>query len=145
MKIKTLFFILFISLTAATDSAAQTDPSVWAVDFVKTKEGRQPDYLQFVEENWARARAFMKQKGIAHSYRVLSVPVSRQAEWDVLLVTEYAGRAGYERREDVFKEYQASAAPGTPQRREAGNKIDARDISTIKFSHVFHQPVSSET
>lgn len=145
MKIKTLFFILVISCTAATDSAAQIDPSVWAVDFVKTREGHQQDYLQFIELNWARARAFMRQKGIARSYRALSMPASRQAEWDVLLLTEYAGRAGYERREEVFKEYQASSARNAPPGADAGNKINAGDTSTIKLSRVFQQPVSSET
>lgn len=145
MKIKTLFFILVISCTAATDSAAQTNPSVWAVDFVKTREGRQQDYLHFIEANWARARAFMKQRGIAHSYRVLSMPASLQAEWDVLLLTEYVGQAGYQRREEVFKEYQASSARNSQPRADASGKINVRDISTIKLSRVFHQPISSET
>ncbi len=145
MKVKTLFFILFISCLAATDSAAQTNPSVWAVDFVKTKEGRQQDYLQFIEENWARARAFMKQKGIAYSYRALSASADRQAEWDVLLLTEYAGQAAYERREEVFKEYQASSARDARPRADGGDKVNARDIATIKLSRVFHQPISTET
>lgn len=145
MKIKTLFFILVIACAAATNSVAQNVPSVWAVDFVKTEEGRQRDYLQFIEENWAQARAFMKQKGIAHSYRALSTPAGRQVEWDVLLVTEYAGQAGYERREEVFKEYQAASARNVQPGAKTGKNINAGDIAAIKLSRVFHQPISSET
>jgi hypothetical protein len=102
MKTKLLLLLLVMLSVARTDSAARTDPSVWAVDFVKTGDGRQADYVKFLEQNWAQARAFMKKRGIANSYQVLSLPAGQQAEWDVLLITEYVNRTGYEKREEVF-------------------------------------------
>lgn len=146
MKIKLLFFILVALIVTATDTAAQTDSSVWSVDFVKTRDGKQADYLKFIEQNWTRARAFMKKRGIVSTYQVLSLPSNRQAEWDVLLMTRYASRAGYEQREEVFKEYQASVRAGqtiAPDA-EAGSKVNARDMSEIKFNRLFSQPISSE-
>ncbi|MDQ3799876.1 MAG: nuclear transport factor 2 family protein [Acidobacteriota bacterium] len=144
MKAKSLLFIaIVLFLTAAAgSSAAQTNSSVWTVDFVKTKDGQQTNYLKFIEQNWARARSFMKQKGIANSYQVLSLPASDKAEWDVLLMTEYANQAGYEQREAVFQEYRKTAQTVG---NDAANKINPREISEIKFSRVFYQPISSET
>ncbi len=146
MKTRLLWLLLITLIVATTNSAAQTDPSVWAVDFVKTRDGRQADYLKFIEQNWAQARAFMKKRGIADSYQVLSLPSGRQAEWDVLLITEYVNQTGYEKREEVFREYQASARAGhdTLPVAASGDKINAREMSEIKFSRVFYRPVSSE-
>ena len=127
----------------AFNCSAQTNSSVWAVDFVKTKDGQQASYLKFIEQNWAHARDFMKEKGIANSYQVLSLPASEKAEWDVLLMTEYKNQAGYEKREAVFKEF--SEYRKTRPAIQTVSQINPREISEIKFSRTFHQPVSSET
>ena len=146
MKIRLLLVIMLVSCFAETDAAAQTRASVWAVDFVKTRDGQQANYLKFVEQNWARARTYMKQKGIAYSYRVLSLPAGQQADWDVLLMTEYAGREGYEQREEAFKEYQAGVKARQPAQsnKEKGDTKTAREMAEIKFDRLFYQPIAPE-
>jgi hypothetical protein len=131
--------ILFaILLTPLGASAQTTKASVWAVDFVKTKAGEQENYLKFVEQNWAKARSFMKDKGIVADYRVVSAPAADKAQWDVLLMTEYVDQAGYERREAVFEEFRKSN-PAVP----VGGK-NSREMSEIKFNRLFNQPISKE-
>ncbi|HEX9927392.1 MAG TPA: nuclear transport factor 2 family protein [Pyrinomonadaceae bacterium] len=142
MKTKTFFllgaFVLLMSVNVFAQSV-----SVWAVDFVKTKGGRQADYLQFIEQNWAQARAFMKEKGIVSNYQVLSLPAAHAVEWDVLLMTEYKDLSAYEKREAVFNEF--SEYRKTSLSAQKGDKINPREISEIKFNRTFAQPISSET
>ncbi|HEX8263833.1 MAG TPA: nuclear transport factor 2 family protein [Pyrinomonadaceae bacterium] len=142
MKTKTFFlpgaFVLLMSVNVFAQSV-----SVWAVDFVKTKGGRQADYLQFIEQNWAQARAFMKEKGIVSNYQVLSLPTAQAAEWDVLLMTEYKDSWAYEKREAVFNEF--SEYRKTSRSAQKGDKINPREISEIKFNRTFTEPISSET
>lgn len=142
MKTKSLLFIaIFLFLTHG--SSAQTNSSVWTVDFVKTKNGQQANYLKFIEQNWAKTRAYMKEKGIANSYQVLSVQQNQNAEWDVLLMTEYKNQAGYEKREAIFKEF--SEYRKMQPVIQTVSQINPREISKIKFSRTFDQPISTET
>lgn len=127
-----------ILLTAIGVSGQTAKTSVWAVDFVKTNDGEQANYLKFIEQNWARARQFMKDKGIVRSYQFLSVPAAKDTEWDALLVTEYVNQEGYQRREAVFEEYRKE------NKATLINGKTAREMSEIKFSRTFNQPVSSE-
>ena len=105
MKIMPFVYALIFLFVLIVSTSAQSNSSVWAVDFVKTKDGQQANYLKFIEQNWAKARVFMKEKGIANSYQVLSVSQKQNADWDVLLMTEYKNQTAYERREAVFKEF----------------------------------------
>lgn len=139
IKIASKLFLLKIILLAVVCASAQTaKTSVWAVDFVKTGDGQQENYLKFIEQNWAKARQFMKDKGIVASFRYLSVPAAKDAKWDALLVTEYVNQEGYDRREAIFEEYRKENK-GTL----IGGK-SAREMSEIKLSRIFNQTVSPE-
>ena len=133
-----LVFLSVLLLAAVCVSAQTTKTSVYAVDFVKTNDGQQENYLKFIEQNWAKARAFMKDKGIVTSYKFVSVPANKEKEWDVLLVTEYADQAGYEKREAVFDEYRKANAAAP-----IGGK-NGRDLSAIKFNRTYNQPISED-
>ncbi len=136
--IKTIFPVLILT-TAICANAQPAKTSLWAVDFIKTNDGQQADYLKFIEQNWAKARAFMKEKGIVASYKFLSIPATKDTpEWDALLITEYVNQEGYERREAVFDEYRKTN-PVTQI-----NGKTAREMSQIKFSRTFNEPVSAE-
>lgn len=130
-----LFTFLLIPVFAHAQGAAT---SIWAVDFIKTREGQQADYLKFIEQNWAKARLYMKEKGIATSYRTASVPAAADSQWDVLLITEYVSQEGYDKREAVFEEYR-KGNPQTPV-----NGRTAREMSEIKLSRTFNQPIHPE-
>ncbi|MDQ4120579.1 MAG: nuclear transport factor 2 family protein [Acidobacteriota bacterium] len=141
MKIKSIFLLASFVFLIGTNVFGQSS-SVWAVDFVKTKSGRQADYLKFIEQNWAKTRAFMKEKGIVSNYQVLSLSSVQASEWDVLLMTEYKDAAAYEKREAVFNEF---AEQRKTQPAPTSNKINPREISEIRFNRTFNEPISSET
>ncbi|MEM1055503.1 MAG: hypothetical protein AAGI52_08240 [Bacteroidota bacterium] len=75
--------------------------TVVSVDLVRTFPGEQANYLRFIEMNWAPARAEVRRLGDVVAYEVL-VREPTGDDWDVMLVTEYASREAFERREAVF-------------------------------------------
>ncbi len=93
-----------IILTAIGVSAQKTNDSVWTVDAIKTNEAQQANYLQFIEQNWAKARQRLKETGKIRSYRVLSVTPEKSQLWDVLLLTEYVNKETFAKREELFME-----------------------------------------
>lgn len=133
-----MFLPVLILITAICANAQPAKTSVWAVDFLKINDGEQADYSKFIEQNWEKVRAYMKEKGIVASYKFLSIPATKDTQWDALLVTEYINQEGYEKREAVFEEYRKT----TPAVKING-KI-AREMSALKFSRTFNQPVSDE-
>ncbi len=133
--------IIFLFLSLAIfylSTSGQAKSSVWAVDFVKSKDREQKNYLQFIEQNWANARAFMKNKGIVASYQFLSIPASNEIQWDTLLLTEYINQEAYEKREAVFNEFRKSS----PIILIDGKS--SRDMAEIKLSRTFNPPFSPE-
>jgi hypothetical protein len=134
--------LLSIILLAAGFASAQERTtqknSVWAVDFVKINSGERDDYLKFIEQNWAKARQFMKDKGIVASFQTLSVPAAKDTAWDALLITEYVNPEAYERRETVFEEYRKE------NKAVSINGKTAREMSEIKFSRTFSEAVSPD-
>lgn len=137
MKIFTKAIFFTVILLSVISVSAQTPiSSVWAVDFIKTKDGQQENYLKFLEQNWAKARAFMKEKGIVASYQSLSVPTSKETQWDILLITEYIGQEGFDKREDVFAEYRKNSSQVLIDGKSG------RDLSEIKFSRNYANPFS---
>lgn len=120
-----------------TNVYSQNPSGVWAVDFVKTKDGHFDDYLKFIEANWATARKEAQKQGYILSYRVLILPSN--PEWDVLLITEYANMEKYEAREEnfrkVFEKIRQSKGPTLI------NGLGARDLADIKFSRLFKEAI----
>lgn len=127
-----------ILLTTISSWAQSPKTSIWAVDFIKTKDGEQANYLKFIEQNWAKARAFMKEKGIVASYQSLSVPATTETQWDALLITEYINQESYDKREAVFNEYRKNGSAVLVEGKSG------RDMSEIKFSRTFNDPFSPQ-
>lgn len=106
------FWILLLGLSAVllaaavsapvvpTPPASPPDSSVWSVSYARTHPGEQAAYLTFLERNWAEARRRAAQEGVVRSYRVLARPDA--ADWDVMMMTEYADEAAYANREAYF-------------------------------------------
>ena len=89
--------------TPANAPAAAHD-SLWAIDFIKTKDGEFENYLRFIDLNWTPARQLAVDKGYALSYRVYVLDQAAESPWDVLLVTEYRDRDVIERLEEIYAE-----------------------------------------
>lgn len=135
-KIAAAFVALFcLSLSVA----AQTGDSVWTVDAVKTNDGQQANYLKFIEQNWAAARQTLKEKGAIKSFRALAVKPEKSLAWDVLLITEYANREAFEKREAIFAEVFKT------RKTVLIDGKNGREMSKIVNSDVgYDEPVSSK-
>jgi hypothetical protein len=140
MKVSLAFLLAFLILPSFTPNAYSQDRStVWAVDFVKTKDGHFEDYLKFIEANWVKARKEAQKQGYIVSYKVLTL--SSNAEWDVLLITEYANISKYDAREENFKKVFETIRQGKGP--VLINGLGARDLSDIKFSKLLKEAVFS--
>lgn len=103
-------FAAAFSLTPASEGRAPAPfapadtlgPSVWSVSYARTHPGEQAAYLDFLALNWAEARRHATREGIVRSYRVLVRPDADEAEWDVMMITEYADSTAYADREAYF-------------------------------------------
>lgn len=139
MKIFTKSLILLIIFLTAAAAAAQTSGSVWTVDAIKSNEGQQANLLRFYEQNWARARQTLKEQGKIKSFRVLSVKPEKSQPWDVMLLTEYADREAFEKREAIFAEVFKT------QKTILINGKSGRDMSKfVNLDLGYDQPISSE-
>lgn len=123
-------------LTAVQTVAAQ---SVWATDFVKTKEGQHENYLRSLRANWEKARVKALELGYVNSYRVFTLPGN--AEWDVVLMTEYADRASYEKAEEHFAEVFKLVMPNGPTLIDGKG---SRQLADLRFSQEFSSPIFSK-
>ena len=117
--------VILVSLLMPAASWAQQTKSVWAVDFVRTKTGQTAKYLESVRANWAAARYYAQRAGYISSYRAYTTKADSSADFDVVLMTEYADSAAYRQSEanfdKIFKQYFPVRA-GT------------RDLRDIRFS-----------
>jgi hypothetical protein len=125
-------FAIGFSSVALPEVRAQQPATVWAVDFVKPKQGQFENYRKFLEANWVVAREEARRQGYIVSYKILVAAPLPDAEWDILLMTEYADRKMYDAREQsfqaVFKKIRGDKGPTLI------NGLGARDLADIKFS-----------
>lgn len=131
--------ILALLFMTAISVGAQTNVSVWTVDAIKTNDGQQANYLRFIRENWAKARRALEENGTIKSYRVLSVAPQKAQPWDMLLLTEYADRAAFERREALFAEV-FKTLPTVLVDGKTGREMS----KIINLDAGYDQPISSE-
>lgn len=105
-------FCLIALLAAALRprvAAAQAVRSVWAVDFVRTKPGQSAAYLASVRDNWAAARYYAQRAGYIVSYKAYTTRPDSSADFDVVLMTEFADSTAFRKAEEnfakIFKQY----------------------------------------
>ena len=71
--------------------------SVWEYAQVKTVDGHFDDYMKWLSGPWQEQQEALKKAGFIKSYKVLVVDSPRKDEADIILVTEYANMAGFDR------------------------------------------------
>lgn len=109
--------------------------TVWLVDFVKTREGQLENYLRFNQSFWKPARDEAVRQGAIVSYQMLVLPGN--AEWDVILMTEFPDSASYEAREAAFQPILARLRADGPARYQGPG---AREMADIRFTRVLRAP-----
>lgn len=113
--------------------------SIWATDFIKTKDGQHEAYLRSLRANWEKARVKAIELGYVKAYRVLTLPGN--ADWDVVLMTEYADRASFDKAEEHFQEVFRLVMPNGPTRIDGKGP---RELADIRFSKEFSSPIFSK-
>ncbi len=112
--------------------------SVWATDFIKTKDGQHEAYLRSLRANWEKARVKAVELGYVKAYRVLTLPGN--GAWDVVLMTEYVDRASFEKAEEHFGEVFKLIGSNGPTLIEGKGP---RQLADIQFSKEFSSPIFS--
>jgi len=95
-------FLVFIACLFIFGSVtfAQT---FWTIDYVRAKEGQYENYIEFLKQNWIKARIEAKKRKYIKSFRLLVLPKGSNAGYDFILMTEYADKNRFDAMEDNFK------------------------------------------
>lgn len=83
---------------AADDDVPSFDKGpVWDFAQVQTKDGHFDDYMKWLATQWKAQEEALKKAGYIVSYKVLVAADPRQGEADIILATEYANMAAFDR------------------------------------------------
>jgi hypothetical protein len=86
--------------TASLDDERPFTPgSVWAVDFIRVKEGHEIEYGRRLAETWKRMLEEQKKQGVVLSYKILSGMPSSREDFTHLLMIEFPNYAALDQRE----------------------------------------------
>ncbi|MDB5699614.1 MAG: hypothetical protein JWN69_2418 [Alphaproteobacteria bacterium] len=94
--------LVAFGLLAAPAFAADDGPSfnkghVWEYGQIKTVDGHFDDYMKWLAGPWQEQQEAFKKAGYIVSYKVLLVADARKDEPDIILATEYANMAAFDR------------------------------------------------
>ncbi len=106
-KISTLFIFLISGLIMS-----QNEPSIITIEFVKIKNSNQKEALYFYENNWKKFRGAALTKGYIKSYRLLKGQKNLDAQYDLILATEYVSKDQFSKSEDNFQKVMSGNASG---------------------------------
>jgi hypothetical protein len=95
-------FLIALGLFAAPALAQSEAPSyskgsVWDFGQIKTVDGHFDDYMKWLAGPWQEQQEALKKAGHIVSYKVLLVADPRKDEPDIILATEYANMAAFDR------------------------------------------------
>lgn len=98
---KLLTLILVFSVHSA---CAQTSAAIISIDFVKILNGHRPEALYYYKNNWKILRDSAIKKDYIRSYKLLETNIDSAADYNLILVTEYADSVQFNLREFHFQE-----------------------------------------
>jgi hypothetical protein len=134
-RINSFLLVLIILCLNIQSSFGQKSKSVWTVDFVKVKNNQLDSAVLVLQKNWGAARKYAKKMKFVKSYQLLiaNQGIKANAEFDILLVTEYADKEKYENREKNFSIVFDKFLPDWVY----VNGKKPKDYTEIKFDMVF--------
>lgn len=81
------------------------------MEFVKIKNVRIDETLYFYDHNWEAFRKIALDRGYLKSYKLYFSGPDPNADFDIILVTEYSSKADYESSEAGFQEIISEIRP----------------------------------
>lgn len=109
------FLLLLFSFVISNFLFAQSGSTVTTIDFVKIKNNRRQEALFFYENNWKLYRDIAIKKGFIQSYRLLSTTADSIADFNLILITEYADSLQYKLSEERFQQIIKTTRPEGPK------------------------------
>jgi hypothetical protein len=97
-----LLFAVYVSTTCFAQELPYENGSVWDLTFIKTKDGKDFDYLKNLSKNWKSIMEEAKKEGLILSYKIISASAVNRDDWDLLLLTEFKNYAVFDGLDEKF-------------------------------------------
>lgn len=97
-----LLFAVYISANCFGQELPYENGSVWDLSFIKTKDGKDLDYLKNLTKNWKAIMEEAKKEGLILSYKIISASATNKDDWDLLLMTEFKNFAVFDGLDEKF-------------------------------------------
>lgn len=91
--------LLFISYCGFS----QTEHKTSSIDFVEALDGYKAEALFYYQNNWQVLREMALEKGYIQAYQFMEVPYSKEMPYHFMLITTYANKEQYDKREANFE------------------------------------------
>lgn len=118
--------LVFILLSSATNAFGQSRRPVTIIDFVKIKANKTAEALFYYEQNWKAYREVMLKKEFIKSYQLLTTKPDSLADFDLMLLTEYADSTQFALSEERFQRVIQEMNPNGPKLLNALKPADFR-------------------
>jgi hypothetical protein len=110
---KIIQFVVLVLLS--NFSFGQNQKSISIIDFVKIKNYKRQETIFYYENNWKLHRDVAIEKGYIQSYKLLTTTADTAANFDLILITEYADSLQFKLREERFQEIIKMNRPDGPK------------------------------
>jgi len=125
--------------TLLDDERPWTPGSVWAIDFIRVKEGHEIEYGRRLADTWKKVLEEQMKQGVVLSYKILSGMPSSREDFTHLLMIEFPNYAALDQRakldssvKKVFGSLQ-SAQEMFRKRQEVREAIGSRLLREMHF------------
>jgi hypothetical protein len=96
-------------------SFGQIQPTITTIDFVKIRNDKSKEALFFYENNWKVYRDIALKKGYIKTYKLLITKADTTANFDIILMTEYADSLQLKQSEENFQQIIKATRPNGPK------------------------------
>lgn len=96
-------------------SFGQSETTITTIDFVKIKNNKRLEALFYYENNWKLYRDIALKNDYIRSYKLLTTSADTTANFDLILITEYADSSQFKSNEERFQQIIKSTRPEGPK------------------------------
>ena len=108
-------YLLVASLLFTNISYGQSETTITTIDFEKNKNNKRQEALYFYENNWKVYRDIALKNDYIKSYKLLTTSADSTANFDLILITEYADSSQFKLNEERFQQIIKATRPDGPK------------------------------
>lgn len=125
-------YLLIIALLPFTNLffGSKHTKTISTIDFVKIKDNRQPEAIFFYKNNWKIFRDIAIKEGYIKSYNILTTIADSKANFDLILITEFADSSQLKLSEERFAQIIKSIRNNGPK---LLNELKPKDFREMAF------------